>query len=437
MSTRVQKGNTIFRPVTKARSRTTETSDRQPTVSQDSSVTQPSRAPLPDIHNITPTPTPQAIPPTVVPVRLPFPETADVSNGVTRPSGTPVLIASSRTSLPTQATESHLSINVDVAADVVEPRPLTQEASRSPRSMLNSFSSASKKARKGRRPTTPAFDADAVPGEDLDPTAVTMSALCEDTGQGRVSSKATQIFQNHLAWKRSNREKRAKMRVMMEARKYGRNEDGDVALDNNPQEASSDQRDSTRSATPGAREGASSVPPSEDTSGNGFDYSKSISTSRYNVQVRIGPNGETIIDEESLFVDRNAEDETANYTHVEESDVTKFVNSGTYAKRFRGSRWSAEETELFYDTIWYVSSLLFWNIVDVFLGDIQTLSRMTGKDFSGPTPEIRAPECLSLADQSKDAEPKQQPNPGGNDTLLPTTEDHGEEILGDISSFDL
>jgi hypothetical protein len=43
------------------------------------------------------------------------------------------------------------------------------------------------------------------------------------------------------------------------------------------------------------------------------------------------------------------ENETVNYTHVEESDTTKFVNSSTYGKKFRGSRWSAEETELFFD----------------------------------------------------------------------------------------
>ena len=67
------------------------------------------------------------------------------------------------------------------------------------------------------------------------------------------------------------------------------------------------------------------------------------------MQVRIGANGETIIDEESLFVNRDEEDDTQNYTHVEESDTTKFVNSLTYSKKTRGSRWSAEETDLFFD----------------------------------------------------------------------------------------
>ncbi|KAF9537813.1 hypothetical protein CPC08DRAFT_531776, partial [Agrocybe pediades] len=124
---------------------------------------------------------------------------------------------------------------------------------------------------------------------------------------------------------------------------------------------------------------------------------------------------------ESLVVDRVEDDGTEDYTHVIESDHTKFVNSGTYGKRYRGSRWSAEETELFYDAlaqygenyelIAYVLpgrdrkacknkfkvedkrnhariNHCLENSIPV---DMKTLSRMTGKDFSGPVPEIRVP----------------------------------------------
>ena len=56
-----------------------------------------------------------------------------------------------------------------------------------------------------------------------------------------------------------------------------------------------------------------------------------LATSQYNVQVCIGPNGETVIDEDSLVVDCVENDGT-------ESDHIKFVNSGTYGKRYRGSR---------------------------------------------------------------------------------------------------
>jgi transcription factor TFIIIB component B'' len=83
--------------------------------------------------------------------------------------------------------------------------------------------------------------------------------------------------------------------------------------------------------------------------GHGFDYSAVLDTNRFTVQVRLGANGETIIDEESLFVQRDDNGEEQEYTQIEESDTTKFVNSGSYGKKVRGSRWSAEETELFYD----------------------------------------------------------------------------------------
>lgn len=212
-------------------------------------------------------------------------------------------------------------------------------------------SSGPRGPRKQRGASQTPFDPDADPGEELDPTVITMASLCSDSGQGRVSSKAALIQSNHAAWKAANKEKRARMRLLMEQKKYG--------IDENTEETSTNAtanvvKEGTSSA-PIA--GPSSVPEStrgspgvEDESGHGFDYSQSLATSRFNVQVRIGPNGETIIDEESLFVDRGDEaDETENYTHVVESDTTKFVNSGTYGKKFRGTRWSAEETERFYE----------------------------------------------------------------------------------------
>ncbi|KAA1468022.1 hypothetical protein DENSPDRAFT_833202 [Dentipellis sp. KUC8613] len=289
-----------------------------------------------------------------------------------------------------------------------------------------------KAGRKSRASSVAAFDPDADPGEDLDPTMVTMAMLCDDTGQGRVSSKAAQILSNHAAWKKSNRERRARMRAAMEAKKYGRNEDDveDVAAPNdisiqvigpsslNAQSGSTPVPPEVETASEAAAEGSAK---------DGFDYSQSIATSRFNVQVRIGPNGETIVDEESLFVDRAEDQDTENYTHVEESDATKFVNSATYGKKFRGSRWSAEETELFFDAlsqfgenyelISYVlpgrdrkscknkfkiedkknPSRINYCLNNRIPYDIQTLTRMTGKDFSGPTPIIRAKTPPNMA----------------------------------------
>lgn len=57
---------------------------------------------------------------------------------------------------------------------------------------------------------------------------------------------------------------------------------------------------------------------------------------------------------------------------------------------------------------------------------MQTLSRMTGKDFSGPTPEIRAPVVVSLGEQRNDEPlvPRQIIDPSS------TTAEHAEELVG-------
>ena len=196
-----------------------------------------------------------------------------------------------------------------------------------------------------RVPSPLPYDPDADPGEDIDPTSVTMAALCTDTGQGRVSRKAAEILTNHAAWKTKNKEKRAHMRTLMELKKYGREE---AESEHDRDGAQAQPVEDAATSTPGTSNPPATAPVLDDT-GNGFDYSQGLATSRYNVQVRIGPNGETVIDEESLVVDRIENDGTDDYTHIIESDHTKFVNSGTYGKRYRGSRWSAEETELFYD----------------------------------------------------------------------------------------
>lgn len=218
--------------------------------------------------------------------------------------------------------------------------------------------SGTPRKRKSRPPSPPPFDPNADPGDDIDPTAVTMGALCDDPGRGRVSSKAAQILGNHATWRAANREKRARMRAIMEAKKYGRDleeeEENATKKVNGSPTTPSTNSDPTTSGGTSERPQDTTEPEVEepDDANNkvhGFDYSQDIATSRYNVQVRIGPNGETIIDEDSLFVDRNQEEDTAAYTHIEESDTSKFVNSSTYSKKLRGSRWSAEETELFYD----------------------------------------------------------------------------------------
>jgi len=190
-----------------------------------------------------------------------------------------------------------------------------------------------------------------------------MAAICEDTGQGRVSSKASQILDNHAAWKRSNKEKRTRMRALMDAKKYGRTEDIEDRSVPPPTMGPSSSVATTSAETldrPVSTSSGTPAPPAIPEPRFGFDYDNTMATSRFNVQVRIGPNGETIVDEESLFVDRAEEHETDNYVHVEESDATKFVNSGSYGKKFRGTRWTAEETELFYAVSVLISHRVSW-----------------------------------------------------------------------------
>ncbi|KAI0068166.1 hypothetical protein BV25DRAFT_1793909 [Artomyces pyxidatus] len=334
-----------------------------------------------------------------------------------------------------------------------------------------------RKRRGSRSSSAPVFDPDADPGEDLDPTVVTMATLCDDTGQGRVSSKAAQILDNHAAWKRSSRERRERMRAKMESKKYGRNDDDEDTTANNAMSSvaapltTENSAGASASETPGPSAPVLDVHDEVDEpagEGSGFDYSQSLATSRFNVQVRIGPNGETIVDEESLFVDRAEEQDTANYTHVEESDATKFVNSASYGKKFRGTRWSAEETDLFFDALsqfgenyelisyvlpgrdrkackskFKIEDKRNPNRITHCLNnrvpyDIQTLSRMTGKDFSGPTPIIRArtPPTLSqdnreTSETSRITVRKQSRTPGLSETGDEIgTSERGDDALG-------
>ncbi|KAG8219474.1 hypothetical protein J3R82DRAFT_403 [Butyriboletus roseoflavus] len=457
MSTRVQKGGTVFRPVTKTRPRAVESTSRHPSLSQDNRASHP------------PPEAPHPIPPEDAPAAVnSLPSTTFSLQGAIKP----IVMSSSRAAPLPQASEYRHPPTVEETAAYAGPShaevPTGEQTPRHQskrRSRSESLATTSKKLRKARRPATPAFDAD--PGEDLDPTSVTMAALCEDTGQGRISSKAAQILDNHLTWKKSNKEKRVRMRMLMEAKKYGRNEDGDSVQVRRPE--AEPEQSPTAGATPGLpciQPVSGNLSAVEDSSGQGFDYSQNVSTSRYNVQVRIGPNGETIVDEESLFVDRNAEEDTMEYTHVEESDVTKFVNSATYSKRFRGSRWSAEETELFYDALSQFGEN--YELISYVLPgrdrkacknkfktedkkspqrinyclnnrkpyDMQTLSRMTGKDFSGPTPEIRAPAVLSLTEPQNNLDTNQPPARGQTVGSSSATVEHVEEVVGDISSFD-
>ncbi|KAJ8516139.1 hypothetical protein ONZ45_g6517 [Pleurotus djamor] len=272
--------------------------------------------------------------------------------------------------------------------------------------------------RRATSPNLPKFNPEDGPGEELDPTTITMAALCSDTGQGRISSKAVEIQDNFVSWKSQSRQQRARMRELAELKKYGKiteDGEGDVPLSGNAAGGLSN------APAPNESQSLAGADSGDEENNNEFDYSDNLPSNRFNVQVRIGPNGETIIDEESLVIDRDQDVDTSEYTHVVESDTSKFVNSGTYRKKCRGSRWSKEETELFYhalsqygenyELLAFVlpgrdrtacknkfkaedkrnSARITYCLNNRIPVDISTLSRMTGKDFTGPCPEIRTP----------------------------------------------
>lgn len=69
--------------------------------------------------------------------------------------------------------------------------------------------------------------------------------------------------------------------------------------------------------------------------------------------------------------------------------------------------------------------------------DIQTLARMTGKDFSGPVPIIKAPTPLRMVEDDLPVQQreglavrKKSRTPG----LQPAN--HAEEVLGDVEDYE-
>ncbi|KAJ7040399.1 hypothetical protein C8F04DRAFT_1083465 [Mycena alexandri] len=355
----------------------------------------------------------------------------------------------------------------DTGEDDAEAKP-KKKAKRKAKA-AESADEESSPPKKRTRTAPPVFDPDADPGEEIDPTVVTMAELCVDNGQGRISSKALEIQANHLAWKQQSKEKRARMKALAEQKKYGRpdeDEEGNAA--EAPAIEAPAAPDESGEVVVGASEPADAPPAIADASGSGFDYSQDLTASRFTVQVRIGPNGETIIDEESLTVDRTEEPDTTNYTHVVESDRTKFVNSASYTKKCRGSRWSAEETDLFFEALSQHGEN--YELISLVLPgrsrtacknkfkaedkkdsaritrclesripiDMQTLGRLTGRDFTGPTPIIRVPTPPPAPDPGTQSEPENQApfaaRKRSRSRTAPSME--GVQIIGDAESYD-
>lgn len=90
--------------------------------------------------------------------------------------------------------------------------------------------------------------------------------------------------------------------------------------------------------------------------------------------------------------------------------------------------------------LWYVSlSVASADALTKVSSDIATLSRMTGKDFSGPTPVIKAPITITSSELQLDA-PDSVPTvpPRKKKSRTPSARglEAGVEILGDIDDIE-
>lgn len=183
-------------------------------------------------------------------------------------------------------------------------------------------------------------------GEPIDETTVTMNDLCNGLGQGRVSSRFLEVLQLSSVNRKRKREERAKLIEVVRRRELGLPlEEGDEMIG---------QRGRGLTATDlfGAAlvhgAGAEEDELVED------EYATGPTAVRHAPQIRYDAHGYMVLDEERLEFDRQAEaeEELAAQGPVEvivENDRDKFTNHATFSRKPGYSRWSREETELFYD----------------------------------------------------------------------------------------
>ncbi|KAJ1301843.1 hypothetical protein OPQ81_009070 [Rhizoctonia solani] len=339
----------------------------------------------------------------------------------------------------------------DVSAEGQENSAEAEQSETKPRRKRTS-------QKKGRKPMTMeekiealeqevAKAAEAAHAEPLDPTRATMASLCQsDIAAGRLSSKYLEkgiAYVKHVEERRQRIMERTAERLR-KLRQSGLDVDQphpppakkpepepepappgvEVDEDMNPITIPSERRELGASLSPSPEREPG--PPEE-----------TFVESAAAPQIRF-VNGEMVLDEESQFYDRGGatvQDEDSMVV-VDEADSTRFSNSNSFMKKAgsRGSRWTAEETEMFY---WCLSAFGedYENIAR-YLGrtplqcknktksedrrgnekritlaiktriplDLEEFGRITGRDFSGPPPEIRAPVAPPRA-ENEDQEP--------------------------------
>ncbi|CAE6488724.1 unnamed protein product [Rhizoctonia solani] len=284
--------------------------------------------------------------------------------------------------------------------------------------------------------------AEAEDAEPLDPTTATMASLCEsDIATGRLSSK---YLEKGIAYVKHVEDRRQRIMERTAERLRKLRQSG---LDVDQPHAPPIKKPEPTPVPPGAevdeegnpiagpsrqRELGASLSPSPEREPGPPD--ETFAESAAAPQIRF-VNGEMVLDEDSQFYDRAgaAVQDEDSMVVVDEADSTRFSNSNSFMKKAgsRGSRWTADETELFY---WCLSAFGedYENIAR-YLGrtplqcknktksedrrgnekritlaiktriplDLEEFGRITGRDFSGPPPEIRAPVAPPRAENEE------------------------------------
>lgn len=186
-------------------------------------------------------------------------------------------------------------------------------------------------------------------GEPIDETTVTMNDLCNGLGQGHVSSRFLGVFQLSAVNRKRKREDRAKLTEIVRRRELGLpQEEGDEMIGQRGRGlTAADLFGAAVVRGAGAEE-------DEELVENEDEYAMGAAAVRHAPRIRYDAQGNMVLDEERLEFDRQAEaqEELAAQGPVEvivENDRDKFTNHATFSRKPGYSRWSREETELFYD----------------------------------------------------------------------------------------
>ncbi|KIM31531.1 hypothetical protein M408DRAFT_261209 [Serendipita vermifera MAFF 305830] len=291
--------------------------------------------------------------------------------------------------------------------------------------------------RRGRR-SRPHIDkpVNAVPEEivPVDETTMTMKDLCNGLGQGRVSGRFLEVFVESNEATKQKRGENLRLKDLTRRKELGLPMDDEEA---NTLSARS-RRAPTLALMPS--QGPSELPNAPasidiherdgDDDEEDDEYAGLTVTTRA-PKVRYDANGNLVLDETELQFDRQAEadEEQAARGPMEvivETDRGKFTNHASYSRKPRVDRWTKDETEQFYlglrmfhtgfeliaRTLPNRNRTMVRNKfkaedrknpekVTHYLSasmrlpyDLDFLSRETGRDFSGPIPQVQAPVAM-------------------------------------------